>query len=358
MGINFDELKTKVNDTIARMREKYAQRIDDAYVLRQQGKVAEGIKKVRELQELVGVVSSKTEYGRRVMDGVIALAHREQGNPQEGDKESLETLASAYYSRHSFLARAYRRLRGKPIVSIDEGLSILHETVSMLPGYVDRLHRELKEQEGGMRGLKTGLRGNVEMIIQEKPQLAQDREELYQKIEPLKAQYHELESVREQNSSQGRTTEAQVLSQLEQLELLLDQAQEAYTELATQEKRAQNNVDMLNSQIKKVDQYLILLSGTKEIVTDATNYVNVQVPFVKGEIESQKAEIRALSGVNGVIDFLEGQKVVSREINAKIKSASSYLAQKVEEVRKRDLEAPSIYPLLPAPEPKKKLMAE
>lgn len=358
MGIDFNELKTKVGDAIAGMRKKYAQHIDDAYVLRQQSRVEAGAKAVRELQELVGVVSSKTEYGRRVMDGITALARQEKGEASEGDKESLETLTAAYHSRYPFLARVYRRMRGKPILSIEEGLNILQDTVSILPEYVGKLHRELKEQEQGMRGFKSGLRETVESIIQEKPGLAQDKDDLHQRIEELKVKYQELESVREQNSSQGQSTDAQVLSQLEQLELLLSQAQEAHAELATKEKRAQSNVDMLNSHLKKVDQYLALLGGTREIVTDAANYVNLQVPYALREIKSQKSEIRALGGVNGVINFLEEQKVVSREINVRIKQASTYLAGKVEEVRQKELKAPSIYPLLPAPGSEKKLVTE
>lgn len=346
MEFDLEKVKTQLGERLRGIRQRYQERLNGAYVLGQQRRVERGVQAVEMLQGLIGEVSSKIDYSQRVMGGVSSLVRHQNGTAQEGDSEALETLTSRYYASGSFISRAVRRLRRKGM-SIEEGLDILHETVVGLPPFVRKLHEEIKAREKDLYQLRTDLRGGIEQIIQSKPGLTVDKESLHQEIQRWKAEYAPLEEKRKSNSAQGKATEPKVLYQLAQLDGVLGNLQDEYSMLDAQERRADQNVDLLNANIEKVGKYLEMLNATKGVVADADNFVEIQVPYVMREIEAQKTEIQTLGGVDKVITFLDRQREVSQEINARISGATVYLAERVSEVREKCLTA-NIYPGLPA----------
>ena len=342
MEIDLEKLKDGIGKKVEGIRKRYQERLNGAYVLREQKRVEHGVQAVEQLQSLIGEVSSKVDYSQKVMGGVNSLMRRKRGMAQEqGDDEALETITSRFYAKGNFLTRPIRKLFKKSI-SIEEGLDILHDTVSEIPAFVQRLHGEIKAREADMRGLRVDLRGGIEQIILSKPQMTKDRNDLYQDITHIEQQYNELEAVRKANSEQGKQTEDEVLYKLQQLETVLGGLKDEYTILEAQERRADQNIGLLNANIEKIGRYLAMLDETKKVVADTDNFAEVQVPYVMREIEAQKTEIQTLGGVDKVLTFLDNQRELSKALNARIAMATRYLDGRVEEVRKNCMDA-SIY---------------
>jgi len=153
--------------------------------------------------------------------------------------------------------------------------------------------------------------------------------------------------VRKANSEQGKQTEAEVLYKLQQLETVLGGMKDEYSVLDAQERRAEQNIGLLNANIEKIGRYLEMLNETKKVVADTDNFAEVQVPYVMREIESQKTEIQTLGGVDKVLAFLDAQRDLSQALNVRIAMATKYLDGRVSEVREKCMNA-SIYLELPA----------
>jgi DNA repair exonuclease SbcCD ATPase subunit len=356
MELDLKAIKDKIGQSMAELRTRYNEKIDEGYVFKTIQRVNEGIATVVEVQGLVEKVNSKIDYTRQITSGVTALIKNDPAS-EDTNERSLEVLTDVYYSKHSPISKFFMKLVGRKEVTISQGLDVLKDTVSVLPSYVNKLNEQLGKSETDMYNLKKELRGSIETIIAEKPELCANKEALAAQIKDIEDAYKQYERVRNENSSKGVSTEHAVLEKLEELELVLNHANDYKREIDTKEKTAQKNVDLLNAQIKKVDQYLSLLGSTREVVTDANNYVNVQVPYVLEEIKSQKSGIQAITGVNSVLNFLENQQQLSLQLNQRIKVATAYLGAKVEEVRLEAIQAHSIYPMLEQPKAKGALNA-
>lgn len=356
MELNIADMKDKIGTAMSQFKTKYKETIDEMYVLKTIQRVNEGIQTVVEVQGLVEKVNSEIGNTTQITKGVTTLMKKDSSSA-DADEKSLEVLTDVYYSKHNPISRFFMKLVGRKEVTISQGLDVLRDTVSVLPDYVNKLNEQLGKSETDMYSLKKELRGSIETIIAEKPELSANKESLAAQIAEIEKAYAEYEGIRKENSSKGVSTEPAVLVKLEELELVLNQARDYQREIDTREKTSQKNIDLLNAQIKKVDQYLDLLGSTREVVTDANNYVNVQVPYILQEIKSQKSGIQAITGVNAVLNFLDNQQELSLQLNQRIKVATLYLGAKVEEVRLEAIQAHSIYPMLEEPKAKGALSA-
>lgn len=347
MEFDLDKLKEGIGKKLGDIRQRYQERLNGAYVLREQQRVEKGVNAVEQLQTLIGEVSSKVGYSQKVMAGVNSLMRRKRGMAgEEGDEEALETLTSKFYAKGNLFTRPIRRLLGRKL-SIEEGLDVLHETVAEIPAFVQRLHGEIKARESDLHQLRTDLRRGIESILLSKPELVKDKDGLYQVLEKVEAQYNELEAVRKANSEQGKQTDAEVLYRLQQMEGILGGLRDEYTVLEAQERRADQNIGLLNANIKKIGRYLGMLDETKKVVADTNNFAEVHVPYVMREIEAQRTEIQTLGGVDRVLTFFDKQRELSQGLNVRIAAATKYLDGRVNEVREKCLSA-SIYPELSA----------
>ncbi len=343
MEFDLEKLKESIGKKLGDIRQRYQERLNGAYVLGEQQRVEKGVNAVEQLQALIGEVSSKVGYSQKVMEGVNSLVRRQRGMvTEEGDEEALETLTSKFYAKGNMLTRPIRRLLGGKL-SIEQGLDVLHETVSEIPAFVQRLHSEIKTREGDLRQLRTDLREGIESILLSKPELVKDKEELYSVLSKVEAQYNELEAVRKANSEQGKQTDGGVLYKLQQMEGILGGLRDEYTVLDAQERRAEQNIGLLNANIEKIGRYLGMLDETKKVVADTDNFAEVHVPYVMREIEAQRTEIQTLGGVDRVLTFFDRQRELSQGLNVRIAAATKYLDGRVNEVREKCLTA-SIYP--------------
>lgn len=167
--------------------------------------------------------------------------------------------------------------------------------------------------------------------------------ELEDDMKTLKQEYDSLEKQRSDNSSQGIQTSPETLRELDFLELPLSESRERYVDLKIKRDGIKNNVNLINGQIEKVGELIILLDETREPVNLAKEFVEVHVPYVLEEIKAQKSQIHSLFGVNKVMNFLEGQAKLAGVLNTKIKVSAEYLDGRVKQVRDGIMEKGTIY---------------
>jgi len=347
-------------ERVATVRDKYKGHMDETYVLKQQKKINEGVESAEQLHNLVTEVSTKVEECKGALSGVSALAKREQGRDvDEESKQSLAILKAKYYAQGGLIRRAYKKVRGKDI-SIRDALTVVYDTVSELPRFVTHLDDSLRTNESGMTDLKIDIMKAIEDTVTDTPQIRRDISVLEKgsgdtpSIEQMETEYSKLEKIWEQEATEGKESVVETRATMERLDLTLKEQRAMYDELMVREERYEQNIALLKSQLKKIKQYDELLRGVRRVVMDTRNYVEIQVPYVMKEIESQKTQVQALTGADSILTFLETQEAASKHLNDRIRLACDFVGERIGTIRQQTIESPTIYKQLTNGQPTEK----
>lgn len=344
-----EEFIATARERVATVRERYRGRMDEAYVLKKQRKVNDGIESAEQLQGLVTEVSVKVDECKGALSGVSALARKEQGSDIDGESEqSLAVLKERYYAQGGLIKRAYKKLRGKDI-SIKDALTIVYDTVSELPGFVTHLDDSLRTNEAGMTELRSSIMKAIEDTVMDIPKIRRDisilehGSEHTPGLEQMQAEYSRLEKIWDEEAANGEESAAETRATMERLDIALKEQRAVYDELKIREERYEQNIALFKSQLEKIKQYDGMLRGVRRVVMDTRNYVEVQVPYVMREIKSQRAQVQALTGADSILTFLETQEEASRHLNDRIRLACDFVGQRIDTIRQQTIESPTIY---------------
>ncbi len=347
MNINLDELRSKLEQTISDYKEKFDKRSDKKTYER----LRDGIEAIGEANEIVGKVASSVHRGNMAVQGSMAHMRRKIGKSNAEDKNTLTLLREEYTggANNGYVKRALgvvplvKRFIPNREITLEQTLEIIADVAEEIPEYVSTLSNHLSNKRAGLNEFRTEMRYSIEELITDKYSLEQELPVLETQISEMKSRYKELEQIRSDNSKQRIQTESSLLEEIAQLELGVGEIEEKYTELKGYQAHIESHIDIVNNQIGKVGQLLELLQESQKTVGEASNFVNVQVPYIVHEIQTQGAQIHALSGVDRALEFMQKQGDVSKEINTRIKIGAERLGVVVSEVIRDFSEDKSIY---------------
>ena len=339
MELNLEDVK----DYIYGLKGKYAEKYSELNAFRGHEKLAKGIEAVETTRELLDGLGEKVKEGHLVLRGTAQLMAKQEPKT-DLDKEALEHLADIYHGNQGLIKRMVCKVKGdKP--TLEDSLEVIKDVADQIVPYVHGLTGQLVKRREELSQLRADLRQNVEDQIMMRLPLEQDISNIETNIMQLESEYNTLESTRVTNAVGRETTDSSIIEKLGLLELALGGMRDTYVELKAKRKGIESNIEISNGQVEKVGQLLEQFANAQEVVYGAKDFVDIQVPYVLGEICTQQTQIRALTGVNRVSQFLEEQQEVSRQINDRIKIAVGYLDKKVDQLRDNTVKNPSIYTL-------------
>ena len=340
--VDFQVLK----DRIAEIGIRYKEDITSGIVGRTYEQLNRGIEAIVKIEEMTKELSGELNRGNVAIKGALSLA-KKMKNQGDYDSESLEGLRKMYDGEKGFMKRTVSkvigRFSGKKYPSMKEALHMIRTVAEKIPDYVNNLDNELSERREKLTSFRSELRRNIEELIPQRAPLEEKLAELGADFKTMKMEYEELEKKRLEDSEKEIASPTEVISKLDKLELYISQADEAFSTLEAKKTHLGKNIELLNSQIKKSGELLELLGSSQGTVKIAKEFVDIHVPYIIAEIKTQESEVKALSGIDRTMSFLVREDVVSRVVNERIKSATLYLVDRVNEIRQRIIENPTIY---------------
>jgi chromosome segregation ATPase len=340
MEIDLNQTKEK----LYAICEKYKGDVGDFFNSETYRKIGKGVETLDRIKEMTEEVSSQVEEGHYALQGVVSLVRKEKGDELEIDqRQYLEKLRKVYEGDNGKLKTLANKVRGNKYPSLKEALKIIENVAEKIPPYIGKLSNELSGRRDELTSLRSGLRKNIENLIDSRTPLEKDMNHLERTNQKLKTEYELLEKKRVENSSLEKKSEIDLVERLEKLEYAIGETSEKYTELETIKQTLKSDIDINNQQIKKLGQLMGLLDDAQKTVHFAKRFVDTQIPYIIGEVGTQRSEINSLFGVQRTLEFLEKQTDVSGLINDKIKQSLIYLDVKSENIRRKVLEKDSIY---------------
>ncbi|MDP2628427.1 MAG: hypothetical protein Q8P15_00840 [Nanoarchaeota archaeon] len=302
-------------------------------------KLEDSLETVEEIRQLTVELSDKVSEGNVVLQGTMALVSKENaGEYKHISETSIEGLKKLYDGKRNgglvkkILMAPIDLVTGNRDVTLKNALNLIENISQEIPPYVQRLSEELKRKRKDLCELRQDIRGNIEKLISSRLPIENARDESEKVIRELETEYHSLEKEREELTSEGKPAN-ELLNRLHSLEIPIEQAKESYGELKIRVDSLQGNINLYNDQIGKIGQLIDLLDETRNPVNLAREFVNVHVPYIIGEVRTQKSQVHSLTGVNRVMNFLQREAEFSGILNDRIKLGSDYLNVKVKEIR-------------------------
>ncbi len=324
--------------------KKVREGIEQHRALRQYERVRQGLEAVAAVDGMLQELSLKVNQGHvaiRAASSLAAQKYRPKASGESG--EAVQELGTLFYGQMNPFWRIVGKICGrKP--TLQEALGIIHTIAEQTPRYVEDLSNRVSDGKEGLLSLKGDLRGAVEQYIAEKSGLERNAATLEGQITPLQEEYTSLEAQRALASRKGEQTNTETLQRLATLDFKLSRLRDDYSQTTTRANNVDSDITITNAQINKVDSALELLGKVQQVVCEGRQFVQVQVPYVLREIEAQESQVGALTGIQGVLNFLGAQSTVSRDVNLRIRDAASYLSGKVQELRTELEGNSSIFP--------------
>ncbi|RME55464.1 hypothetical protein D6777_00450 [Candidatus Woesearchaeota archaeon] len=329
-----DKLKEKVGQYTTKIRQ-YTDSLRGIHSRTQQT-LQQGVQQCTRLESLVGEVGARIEKAKDSLANVGELSERKAKKVKVSDLRKRHSLALELVAdervrdRGSFLDRIPFFKKTMPMT---DALAKVSQGISQLPEYVGESLEEVQKTYEDINNFKTQLRGEVERVVEWRQGLEGVKQNIERDLDALEAEYKSLENKREQAVKAQKPFDRDEFARLTQLQTLIGQYRDTYSTLKLEEEEGDGLIEVIQNQIRKMDEFQDLVSGAITTMKKGKMYVDFQVPYAVQEIKGQQSLTTGLMAVNKAVQFLERQTEVAQAYNELLANAVVGLNSNVEALK-------------------------